>query len=296
MKKRIEDTCQEAIEKKLKLTKQQTPKPQKQKIFIRFEDDTCDVSLDLSGEHLHKRGYRSLVGHAPLRENIASSLLYLAQDLIAGPGNPKVDVIWDPMVGSGTFLLEARSLKEGPLTRDFSFFNWPMFISSAQLKSDYHIEITALSQKAKPVYKTFLGSDIQSEMLELTKQNLSDLKTKIPTITQISSEDLSLVTQDFLTFDPDSKEGKVFFKNAQTPILVVCNPPYGERLKLANPEEFFRSLFKNMAKFKSCLYLTIIFPKDLARKKLWPSTLKLISIVETTNGGLPVQIVTLQNT
>lgn len=83
----------------------------------RIEDDLCTISLDTSGESLHKRGYKEFTGKAPLRETLAAALL---QQLGFDPSLPLVD----PMCGSGTFVIEAAGIASGRqpgAARDFAF-------------------------------------------------------------------------------------------------------------------------------------------------------------------------------
>jgi len=77
-------------------------------LLARFERDVCTLSVDTSGERLHKRGWRVETGPAPLRETLAAGLLRLAG---WAPG----EALYDPMCGSGTFLIEAAGAAQGLL-------------------------------------------------------------------------------------------------------------------------------------------------------------------------------------
>jgi putative N6-adenine-specific DNA methylase len=77
-------------------------------LLARFDDDVCTLSLDTTGERLHKRGWRVEVGPAPLRETLAAGLLRLAG---WAPG----EALYDPMCGSGTFVIEAAGAAGGLL-------------------------------------------------------------------------------------------------------------------------------------------------------------------------------------
>jgi len=92
-------------------------------IYIRVEDDNCTISLDTTGEHLHKRGWSILKGEAPLRETISA---YLLKETIGDASAAELSqvVLCDPMMGSGTILTEARSLWQGQFQRDFAFKHW----------------------------------------------------------------------------------------------------------------------------------------------------------------------------
>jgi 23S rRNA (guanine2445-N2)-methyltransferase / 23S rRNA (guanine2069-N7)-methyltransferase len=79
------------------------------------------IAIDLSGDSLHRRGYRGAAGEAPLKENVAAGILLRA-------GWPAFDELFDPMCGSGTFVIEAALIaadKAPGLTRDyFGFLGW----------------------------------------------------------------------------------------------------------------------------------------------------------------------------
>lgn len=86
-------------------------------VKLRIEDDLCTLSVDTSGDSLHKRGFKSYVGKAALRETLAAGFL---QDCGFDPAQPLVD----PMCGSGTFVLEAAEIAAGlwpGRARDFAF-------------------------------------------------------------------------------------------------------------------------------------------------------------------------------
>ncbi len=75
-------------------------------VMVRLEDDLCTISLDTSGELLHKRGHRVAVGKAPLRESMAALMLRAC-------GYDGAEPVIDPMCGAGTFVLEAADIAAG---------------------------------------------------------------------------------------------------------------------------------------------------------------------------------------
>ncbi|MBF9035211.1 class I SAM-dependent RNA methyltransferase [Rhodobacterales bacterium HKCCE2091] len=86
-------------------------------VKARIEDDLCTVSLDTSGEPLHRRGHKEWVGKAPMRENMAAMFLRACGFDGSGP-------VVDPMCGSGTFVIEAAEIAAGLMpgrSRDFAF-------------------------------------------------------------------------------------------------------------------------------------------------------------------------------
>jgi len=96
------------------------------RVHAHAHGNNITVSLDLSGESLHRRGYRGAAGEAPLKENVAAGVLLRAgwPELAAGPGAEFLD----PMCGSGTFVIEAALIasdRAPGLDRDyFGFLEW----------------------------------------------------------------------------------------------------------------------------------------------------------------------------
>lgn len=96
-------------------------------VFARIEKDLCVVSVDLSGELLHKRGHKQAVGKAPMRETLAALFL---RACAWRPDEPLID----PMCGSGTFLIEAAEIAAGLAPgrdRAFAFENLASFDAAA---------------------------------------------------------------------------------------------------------------------------------------------------------------------
>lgn len=94
-----------------------------QLFVVRFDHDVCTVSADTSGAHLHQRGYRQAVTHAPLRETLAAAL-------ILGSGWDQKTPLLDPFCGSGTIPIEAARLARRMAPgrdRPFRFMEWPGF-------------------------------------------------------------------------------------------------------------------------------------------------------------------------
>ena len=90
-------------------------------VHVRLDRDRATVSVDASGELLHRRGYRGHVGRAPLRETLAAACLRAA-------AVPEATPLWDPFCGSGTLVIEAQHAATGALAggrRAFAFEAWP---------------------------------------------------------------------------------------------------------------------------------------------------------------------------
>lgn len=176
-------------------------------INIHIAQDKVTISLDSSGESLHKRGYRVANTEAPINEALAAGMLMLAG------WNGKSD-FYDPMCGSGTLLIEAaliaRNIAPGVFRQSFGFEKWRDF--DEELWSDIYNDD---SQERDFEHKIY-GSDASFYAIQQAQKNvkaarlLKDIELK-----QIRLEESQLHT-------PCSQ-------NTHAP-LVMINPPYGERL------------------------------------------------------------------
>ncbi len=118
---------------------------------VRLFEDRCTLSLDTSGAHLHKRGYRQAGAKAPIRETLAAGLLMTLSEA-------RYDLILDPMCGAGTFLIEgallAKNIAPG-VERAFAFEHFPSFQRS---KWERFKREARASQK--PTSLQLVGSDL----------------------------------------------------------------------------------------------------------------------------------------
>jgi 23S rRNA (guanine2445-N2)-methyltransferase len=160
------------------------------------------VYLDTSGEALFKRGWRSSGGEAPLRENLAAGILMLAGWKVGTP-------LFDPMCGSGTFLVEAAqmSLLRAPgLKRTFGFQKLRPF----DLKAFQRAKAALQSRALDPRPLQILGGDRDPKVLELGQHNLAVAGV---------ADAVRLRCQNVLDATPPAPAG-----------LMIMNPPYGIRL------------------------------------------------------------------
>jgi putative N6-adenine-specific DNA methylase len=119
----VEKKAELAIKDGLRGPRLPGPRPPREpaRILVSVDDDSARVSVDASGELLHKRGWRKITAKAPIRENLAAAMLRIAEWV---PGTPLVD----PMCGSGTFPIEAATIAMGRapgLDRDPDLLRWP---------------------------------------------------------------------------------------------------------------------------------------------------------------------------
>ncbi|MFZ7125562.1 MAG: THUMP domain-containing class I SAM-dependent RNA methyltransferase [Desulfobacterales bacterium] len=210
----VADCLREGIENRFEaqgLTLPADPGPQDtQTLYARAIDNRFTLSLDMSGEHLHKRGLKVRAGKAPLRETLAAAVLKLA-------GYQGDDLLLDPMCGSGTFSLEAAMMsKRIPpgWFRSFAFEKWPAFQPGRW---------THLRREAEQGFRNLpapivLASDRKAAMVGGLKE----------TVRAGGMEDAVRVRRaDFFDLIPEKDTGRRG--------LVVLNPPYG--LRLDTPQE-----------------------------------------------------------
>ena len=165
------------------------------------------LSIDGSGASLHKRGYRAAMGLAPLKENLAAGLIALT-------GWDGSQPLADPLCGSGTLLIEAacRALGRAPgLGRRFGLERWPDF--NPQLWQQEREAAAALARETLPCGKALapiVGMEQDAGVLEQARSNAKAAGV---------AEALDLRQGDCRDFEPPPEPG-----------ILVCNPPYGERL------------------------------------------------------------------
>lgn len=190
------------------------------RFFVRFSDDTCTISIDSSGELLYKRGYRTEVAHAPIRESSASALLIAANW-------DKYSLIADPMCGSGVFVLEAALLakKQAPgIGRAFAFEQWPPFNRSKWER--FKKDAAAAAAEVIPEIK-LVASDIDLRAIESARKNYQNLNSVVP---------IELIQRDCLDFNRRGEYGEHG--------LIISNLPYGKRV---GAYDDLKQLYKTMA-------------------------------------------------
>lgn len=171
---------------------------------VHIAGDIVTLSLDSSGESLHKRGYRVANTQAPINEALAAGMLLLA-------GWKGQSDFYDPMCGSGTLLIEAaliaRNIAPGIYRKGFAFAKW------ANFDADLFEDIYSDDSRERDFEHKIYGSDAGFYAMQAATKNVqsANLQRDIE-VKQIRVEELRLADRD--------TEGA----------LVMMNPPYGERL------------------------------------------------------------------
>ena len=169
--------------------------------------------LDLSGDSLHKRGYRHYMTDAPIKENLAAAILQKAKLTELKP-----DLILDPMCGSGTFIIESLMIftdRAPGLVRRFGFNGWHGHDRELwlELKAEAAQRHEVALEKTLPKFYAF---DADWEAVKATRQNIIAAGFE-KLLDQIQIEERTLA--DWPSFE-----------NIYNTAFVVTNPPYGERL------------------------------------------------------------------
>lgn len=223
------------------------------RVFVYLANNKVAVYLDLAGEPLHRRGYRSKTGSAPLRETLASAILRFS-------GWDRKTPLIDPMCGCGTIAIEAAQWASGKapgLARErFGFERWAGFgEEQAERMRELRGELRANANSEQPKIQ---ACDIDPEAIEHTTANAKAAGVRI-SINERSVTDLQA---------SDKRH------------VMISNPPYGVRLDAS--EGFCRDLaaiVSNLHGWRVCL---LAGTKDYQK---WISTKPKISI-PLTNGDI----------
>ena len=209
---------------------------------IHIAENDCTLSLDSSGESLHRRGYRQEAVEAPLNEVLAAGMI-----LMTG-WDGECDLI-DPMCGSGTIAIEAaliaRGIAPGVFRKEYAFEKWPDF-DKEMFDRIYNDE----SQEREFTHKIY-GYDINRNAVDIATRNVKAAGL---------SKEIEIAQQDFHKFTQPAEKS-----------IIITNPPYGERLeeKAALPQ-LYREIgesYRGLDKWS--MYLITSYDKaenDIGRK------------------------------
>ena len=227
-------------------------------INIHIHQDRAILSLDSSGGSLHRRGYRPAMGLAPLKETLAAALLEMAE------WTPDLPFL-DPMCGSGTLPLEASlkalNIAPGLFREKFGFMTWRDFDEPLWDKLWAEAENSELPE----LKEVIAGCDRDSDMLAQARTNAQQagISGKI----QFAQTELSQL-------EAPADRG-----------VLICNPPYGERLgdasELGDLYKMLGDIFKN--RFKGWNAFILTGNKELG-KKVGLRTSRRIPVY---NGSIP---------
>ncbi|WP_142501563.1 bifunctional 23S rRNA (guanine(2069)-N(7))-methyltransferase RlmK/23S rRNA (guanine(2445)-N(2))-methyltransferase RlmL [Klebsiella sp. 2680] len=180
------------------------------RINVWLNKETAHISLDLSGEGLHLRGYRDSTGMAPIKENLAAAIVMRSGWAAGTP-------LLDPMCGSGTLLIEAAMLATdrapGLHRRHWGFGGWAQHdeVIWKEVKADAQ---TRARQGLAGYASRFYGSDVDARVIERAQRNAR--RAGIGELITFDVKDVAQLSNPL----PKGPYG-----------TVISNPPYGERLE-----------------------------------------------------------------
>lgn len=184
------------------------------RINVHIENNNCTVSLDSSGQSLHKRGYKSATNIAPINEVLAAGML------LHSGWDGQSDFL-DPMCGSGTILIEAAmiacNIPPNLNKKEFGFEKWKDWDEDLFEK----IEESVL-KKIREFHFSIKGYDKAPSAVRKAKDNIDNANL---------SEFIKVEHEDFFKTEKESERH----------LHMVFNPPYGERLEIDMPE-FYKEI------------------------------------------------------
>ena len=257
---RIAETCGAAIARAL--GEEQIPCQQKggQKIFLRLHADRCLVSVDSSGDHLHRRGYLKARGAAPLRETLAAGCLLAVN---YDGSRPLIDL----MTGSGTLAIEAAmiALCRAPgRERSFAFMQWPKFRRGLWDQ----LLVAARREEKSLLPAPILGVDNNPKAIAAARQNLED--AGLAGLVQLNCANMQQLA------------------GQSPPGLLICNPPYGGRL---GKNASLRALYGDLGRVYGVRFNVwqglLICPEG---ELLRATGCVFRPLIRFSNGGIPVAL------
>jgi putative N6-adenine-specific DNA methylase len=232
------------------------------RIYVRLQHDVCTVSLDATGDALHRRGWRQAVDQAPLRETLAAALLMVS-------GWDRKAPLIDPFCGSGTIAIEAalmaRRIAPGR-HRHFAFVDTPF-------ADDVRLDRLTTAAEADVIARRVrvIGSDIAVRAIDAASANAERAGV---------ADDIDFSCAAAADLQPPA--GKSW---------IVTNPPYGERVGGAiSSWQQLAGLFQRAPQARGA----VIAPQRLVSAHLRSARpVPATERVETHNGGISVQLTRL---
>jgi putative N6-adenine-specific DNA methylase len=233
--------------------------------MLRLDGNRLTLSLDASGDHLHRRGYRIAVTPAPIRETLAAAILRFAT-------NTGTEPLVDPMCGSGTFPIEAAwiagDMPPGA-ARAFAFQRWPSYRPATW---DW-LRRRAI-EAGRPPGSPLVASDRDPSAIQAARANAARAGAEAH---------IAFLERDFRDLDPRDLPG------GQTPPgLLVINPPYGLRLEPGtDPASMFRDVGRRLASVWRGWRFALVLPDE----RLLPALgLPVEETLRLPHGGLVVTV------
>ncbi len=243
-----------------------------QKILARLDEDRLTLSLDSSGDLLHRRGWRSKSVAAPIRETLAAAILLAA-------GYDGAENLVDAMCGSGTFAIEAALIAarvppgvSATPPRAFAFMDWPAFpaaawkhmVATEPAVSRANSGTEPASAPGAPPHAAIVARDIDPLAIAAARDNAASSAT---------AGLIDFLVADFFATPPPCRSG-----------LIVMNPPYGLRLDAgASPAALYRRIARTLqSSWQDWRYAVVMPDAGIARQ--WPMPVECR--LDFAHGGL----------
>ena len=190
------------------------------KVYVHIFKNEVSLHLDSSGDPLYKRGYRSDINEAPMKEVLAAGLVKLS-------GWEKHLQLIDGMCGAGTIAIEAalwaNNIPPGYYRNEFGFMKWQNF-DETLYETIYESSINKI--KNEPV--DIIANDIDNPTLKKAITNTKNAKV---------DDVVSCINQSFFDITPTRKGG-----------VIILNPPYGERMPVTEIEKLYKEIGDKLKK------------------------------------------------
>jgi putative N6-adenine-specific DNA methylase len=230
-------------------------------INLHLHRGRCTVSLNSSGSSLHRRGYRPAMGSAPLKESLAAALIQLS-------GWQPHQPFYDPLCGSGTLPLEAcllaLNIPPGLFRKQFGFETWPNFDEALW----HTLRTEAEHHQQNTLSASIGGSDHDTAVIQQALDNAKYCGV---------ADHVWFTEMDLAEITAPADSG-----------ILLCNPPYGERLGRESDLGTFYKLLGDVLKqrFKGWTAFILSGNKELAGAIGLKSTQR----IPILNGSLPCQL------
>ncbi|MBR59417.1 MAG: RNA methyltransferase [Myxococcales bacterium] len=260
---RTKDAVVDRIREKAGRRPDVDPKKPDVAIFVHLTGGRARVSLDVSGQSLHRRGYRSVQVEAPLKESLAATILRWTEWDMKRP-------LIDPMCGGGTLAIEAAlwSQNRPPgLHQRHAFLKWP---SCTDEHKEQWRELCAegLAGIRRENLPRIRAADWNRKTLDAAKKNAK---------TAGVASNIQFLAEDFLNAPPCTE-----------PAVIVTNPPYGHRVggNRKQIESFFRRLGQTIREYKDCDVFVLSGNADLHNL----SGMRYDTKIKLMNGSIPCEL------
>lgn len=182
---------------------------------VHIDKNIATISIDVSGGSLHRRGYRTESIQAPMSETLAASILHYSE------WNGK-ETVYDPFCGSGTILCEAYLLAS----------NTPPALNRAKFGFE-----------SLPDFDNTLWNEVKGE----AAQNITSIESNIINGSDVDKKIVQIAKKNFANIDPQQKiniaQKDIFDIEKLENTTIICNPPYGIRMKdKINLDEFYKNI------------------------------------------------------